>query len=172
MNAIHDYIRKLAKAADPDKPADSEKPAETSTGYEPESIRVYFSAPDKSSTETVSEEGNFQWIRYEMIFKRNNNHYIYKTPLYAWGLRAPGGQEVLDAKEAVTEEDVTPDEAQRGLAKYLRKPELYPAGLKGTYINNHKSARGKKYPYDVFNRKFRKSDFYKVVSKSKKLVNP
>lgn len=154
--------------------------------YEPEKVTVYFSAPDKPSTETVTEEGNFQWTRYELIFKRvilgsdakerDIKHYVYKTPLYSWGEEAPGGQEVVDSNPDITEVDLTPEEAKREITwrgkHILRGPEIYPAGLEGIYINTHKSAPGKEYTYDKFNKKFRQSDFYKVVSKSKKLENP
>lgn len=154
--------------------------------YEPEKVRAYFSAPDKPSTETVTEEGNFQWTRYELIFKRTIlgpkdspteiKHFIYKTPLYSWGEEAPGGQEVVDSDPDITKADMTPEEAKREVTwrgkHILRGPDLYPVGLEGVYINTHKSAPGKEYTYDDFNKKFRKSGFYKVVSKSKKLENP
>lgn len=154
--------------------------------YEPEEVKIYFSAPDRPTTETVTEEGNFQWTRYELIFKRTTldskgktedvRHYIYKTPLYSWGEEAPGGQEVIDSNPAITEADMTPEEAKREVTwkgkHILRGPSLYPSGLKGTYVNTHKTAPGKEYTYDEFNRKFRKSDFYKVVTKEKKLESP
>jgi len=103
-------------------------------------------------------------------------HYIYYTPLHTWGGEKPGGQEVTDRNPAITEADMTPEEAKDKVTwrgkKILEKPELYPAGLKGSYINTHKSARNKEYTYDEFNRKFRKNDFYKVVTKGHKLENP
>lgn len=176
MLKITDLLRKVAAEAEKKE----QKAARTL--YDPISVRVFFSAPDKPTTQTISEEGNFQWTRYHLTYKRvkyNKNgkpvevkHYTYETPLYPWGTRAPGGQEVVDADPDITEVDMTPEEAQRAMPTILRKPDLYPTGLKGFYVNTHKSAPNKEYTYEEFNRKFRKSDFYKVVTKSKKLENP
>lgn len=176
MRMISDFLNKLA----------SDLLAAEKTVYEPEEVKVYFSAPDKPSTEEIGEEANFQWTRYELIFKRIKydeegkpeeiKHYIYKTPLYPWGEEAPGGQEVIDSDPAITRADIAPNEAKRLVKlkdkKILEKPDLYPVGLEGTYINTHKSAPGKEYTYDDFNRKFRKSGFYKVITKTHKLENP
>lgn len=177
---VPEFLDLLFPSEEPPKSA--EKAAAERTVYEPESVRVYFSAPDRASTEEVSEGGNFQWTRYELTFKRVKldkkgkiaevKHYVYKTPLFAWGAEAPGGQEVIDADPAITEADITIDEAKRNMPNVLSGPELYPAGLKGTYVNTHRTATGKDYTYDEFNRKFRRSDFYKVVTKTHKLENP
>lgn len=192
MDRISELLRRLAAEAlepsveesESDTPPEEEKAPKGPVRYKyaPERVTAYFEAPDKPSTATVSDEGNFQWTRYELLFTRSEyttggkleegKHFIFRTPLYPWGVEAPGGQEVLSGEKFLTEKSVTPDEAKRNLIKYLAKPELYPAGLHGTYINIHKSAPGKKYPFAEFDRKFRKSGFYKVVSKEKELKNP
>lgn len=178
MISIATTLRIIAQEAEEDS---EEKDTSLRYKYEPEKVTVFFSAPDHVTTQEVSDGGNFQWTRYELLFKRVGydkgkletvHHYIYKTPLYPWGERAPGGQEVVDADPRITEVDLLPQEAERVLPKYLKDLKLYPPGLVGIYVNTHKSAPGKKYPYAEFNRKFRKSGFYKVVTKSHDLENP
>lgn len=173
MISIASIIRVLAQEA--------EKPSAGRSKYVPEKVTVFFSAPDKPSVETPSGEGNFQWTRYELLFREETfekgklvkaHHYIYKTPLWPWGDESPGGQEVVDANPKITEIDLSPEEVKRGLPKILRGPNLYPPGLQGFYVNTHKSAVGKEYTYGDFDKKFRKSGFYKVITKSKKEENP
>jgi|GEM_PF-6232489 len=181
MYSFAEELRSIAKEIE------EPEEGEVKTSFVPESVTVYFSAPDRTTTEEISEGGNFQWTRYELLFKREKHdatgklldahHFVYKTPLYPWGTEAPGGQEVVDANPDVTEIDLTPMEAARYLARYkgnplLEGPNLYPLGLKGFYVNIHRSVGKKKYPYDVFNRKFRNSGFYKVVTKGHELENP
>lgn len=170
MFSIADHIRRIA--------AEAEKPSRFK--YEPEKVRVYFSAPDEPTTEEISSKGgNFQWTKYELLFKRTElkdgkpvsiKYYKYVTPLYPWGEEAPGGQEVLDADPKITEADMTPEEAKRALRKYLSKPDLYPRGLSGYYINTKEGEKA--YTYEKFNKKFRQSGFYKYVTRTHKLETP
>lgn len=167
------YLRRLAAAIEPVQ-------APKKVKYVPEGVTVYFSAPDKPTTETITESGNFQWTKYELLFKQEASdgaikHYVYKTELYPWGLGSPGGESIEGTDE------ITPDELKRALIyngkKILENPEIYPQGLHGTYVNTHKTAPmgkygGHAYTYDEFNRKFRKSEFYKVVTRDLKQESP
>jgi len=177
-----DFLRHIAQEVE-EKTEKEKKPEKGRAEYIPEEVRVYFSAkpPEKPSTETISEEGNFTWGKgfgipgYEFIFRKGDSHYIYELPITPWGLRdVKGTAEVSDADPNITEADITPSEVEKIFSKIVKKPLLYPPGLRGYYINTDKSdpEEGKKIPYAKFDQKYRKSGFYKVVSKTKKLENP
>ena len=148
---------------------------EKSTGrFEPEMVRLFFMAPDNPSTETITPQGNFQWIGYELLFKKISptvKHYKYRTPLWAYGEESEGGSQIVLDSEGEETKDFTVDEAKKALEKYRT---VYPTGLSGFYYNVPKSMAGskfdpdlwvkagKKYTFDKFDEKFRKSGFYKL----------
>jgi hypothetical protein len=169
---------------DKEVPEEKEKPEpeedSSSKGLSPEMVRLFFMAPDDPSTKTITPEGNFQWVGYELLFKKNQKHYKYRTPLWAYGDEAEGDQTVVDSENEETK-DLSLDQVKDSLKKYRM---VYPAGLSGFYYNVPESLAkskfdvdqwiraGKKYTFSDFDKKFRKSGFYKLVNKGKKLENP
>jgi len=181
------YLKGSKTLEDIEKEEEPKKnPGESSSGgVDPEKVRLFFMAPDNPSTKTLTPEGNFQWVGYELLFKKDGKHYKYQTPLWAYGEEASGDQSILEfdlnSKELTETKDFSIDQAKNLLKKYRT---IYPEGLSGFYynvpeqfakgkVNIDQWARyGKKYTYGDFDKKFRKSGFYKVVGKDKELQNP
>jgi len=173
-----------------------EKKEPDSEAMVPEKVRLFFMAPDEASTETITDQGNFQWIGYELTFKVGAQHYVYRTPLWPWGEEKKGGDQIVLESDPQTDKieesgDFTLDQVKRGLEKYRAVspntgPDIYKAlnNISGFFYNVDKNdsstfnvdnwkKTSKRYTYEDFNKKFRDSGFYKLVSKSdKKLVNP
>jgi hypothetical protein len=146
-------------------------------------VKIYFSAPSPKhpSIETLTVEptkqleANFQWADYAILFTdKKMNWFIYKISLNPWGTAQAGTQEVI-ASDSMwklyrdQKVEIEPKEVERSFT-ILRKPELHPEA-KVSYINSHKSDKGRAYSSTEF-KQFFDNNFYVVISKDKKLVNP
>jgi hypothetical protein len=147
-------------------------------------IRVSFDAPplkalnpESLTIEKSKEfEANFQWIKYAILFTdKDMNWYTYITPLYPWGDRQKGGQELL-ASDSVgnikkdTEVKISPEEVEKEFSSFLKKPELFPKA-QVSYLNANKSDKHK-YSSEEFKRDFVDSGRYILLTKDRRFVDP
>lgn len=198
-----EYMKYLkgTKTIEVEEEEKEEAPEEESKGSSkglmiPEKARLFFMAPDNASTETITPQGNFQWIGYELTFQSGSQHYVYRSPLWPWGEEKKGGDQTVLEFDPQTEEveesdDFTVDQAKKSLKSFRAippntGPNIYKAlsNISGFFYNVPKGdvaivnmdkwkKTAKRYTYEEFKQKFRDSGFYKLVSKNeKKLVNP
>lgn len=157
-------------------------------------IKVFFSAPNpkKPSSNTltikkeVSDEANFQWIAYQVLFtykpkdSKDASYYIYSIDLEPAGTEKPPSK-VFESdsnwsgknKENPSRE-ILPGEIKLALPKILKGPDLFPPEVGKTieYINVGKDDKGHSYSLQEFKKNF-DNDFYIVINpKSSQLKNP
>jgi|WetSurMetagenome_2_1015567.scaffolds.fasta_scaffold468831_2 hypothetical protein len=147
-------------------------------------IRVSFDAPplkalkpDSLTIEKKKEfEANFQWVKYAILFtNKKMKWFSYITPLYPWGERQKGGQEIyssdsignIDEKEEV---DIPTESVEKEFEKYLKGPELFPKA-QVAYVNANKTDRHK-YSSEEFKRDFVDSGRYVLLTKNRRYVDP
>ena len=147
-------------------------------------IRVSFDAPPlkalKPESLTIEKErafeANFQWVKYAVLFtNKKMNWYTYVTPLYPWGEKQKGGQQLLAADSigniSPKEEVKIPIETvEKEFEKYLKKPELFPKA-QASYINANKTDHHK-YSSEEFKKDFIDSGRYILLTKDRKYVDP
>lgn len=152
--------------------------------YKLHEIRISFEAPPlrdlnpKSLTVEKNKEfeANFQWIKYAVLFTDSDmNWYSYITPLYPWGTKQKGGQEIFPSDsvgniEKAGEIDVSVEDIQKEFSEVLTKPELEPR-TQVSYINAHKHDQ-KKYSSEQFKLTFIDSGRYIVLTKDRKFMDP
>jgi len=150
-------------------------------------VKIYFSAPPKTSTETLTIEkekafeANFQWSFYQILFlDKEMNRYIYQATLQPWGEIMSGVAEVSGANttwkvDKAIEINIDPTEIEKSFSTLLgseaKKPDLFPKNALVSYVNMHKSEKGKSYKPEEFKNNFG-DDFYVLLTKTKDLVNP
>jgi len=152
--------------------------------YKLHGVRIYFSAPPKTSTETVTlDKGNFQWVYYQILFTDPKmNRYIYQITLQPWGETGKHG--VVDISKAnatwkVDQGEIDLDseaikkifETTEPFKALLKGPDLFPKVGALSYVNTHVSEKGKSYLPEQFKKQF-DDEFYALVSKTKELVTP
>jgi hypothetical protein len=156
--------------------------------YKIHDIRISFDAPPLDSAESLTVEkkkkfeANFQWLKFAIFFSdKKMNWYEYLTPLYPWGKKVDGGQELFAADDLghVNENDevaIPIESVESEFAKYLSKPELFPKipGVPIFYINANKGDKkeGHKYSAQDFMMSFVKSGRYVLLTKDRRFVDP
>jgi hypothetical protein len=151
--------------------------------YTVHEIRISFEAPPlkalKPESLTIEKqkefEANFQWVKYAILFTdKKMKWYTYLTPLYPWGEKQKGGQELFaaDSLGNISKEKVEiPTENVEGeFEKYLKKPELFPR-TQVSYLNANKSDQHK-YSSEEFKKDFVDSGRYVLLTKDRKFVDP
>jgi hypothetical protein len=182
MNSLSEHLYRLA--GEISKGPDKEE-------YHVAGVKIFFSAPDpkQPGSETltvekdVSEEANFQWIAYQILFTYKEDkeltYYIYNVGL------SPEGKEKLPNKVFESDSnwsgknkgnpsvDILVGDVKRALPKLLKEPNLFPSGVGMTieYINIDKSDKGHSYSKEEFKKNF-DNDFYVVLSPKGTLNNP
>lgn len=147
-------------------------------------IRISFDAPPLKSLKpeslTIEKqkefEANFQWVKYAILFTdKKMKWYTYLTPLYPWGEKQKGGQELfvadslgnIDSKEEVK---IPVEKVEKEFEKYIKGPELFPK-TQLAYINANKSDHHK-YSSEEFKKNFVDSGRYVLLTKDRKFVDP
>ena len=103
------------------------------------------------------------------------NFYSYITPLYPWGKKQEGGQEIFasDSLGKIDENkkvEITTGEVEGEFSKLLKEPNLDPK-TQVSYINADKTDR-KKYSSEDFKKTFISSGRYIVLTKNRDYVDP
>lgn len=195
LRSIHEHIRKFAsyvpiEAAE--KVPIKKDPAKGALSLH--AVKISFSAPPTSSTETLTIdknkafEANFQWMKYSLSLsdKTKTIWLSYITGLDAWGTRQKGTEEVVATNDrGILQKgdpvDFTSQQIEKMFPKLLgEKPNLEPDLPEGmiTYINAHKKDKGKEYTPGEFRKKFEETltengtNFYILISKSNELKTP
>jgi len=157
--------------------------------YHVAGVKIFFSAPNpkQPGSETltvekeVSEEANFQWIAYQVLFTyKEDSYYIYNVGLSSDGKeRLPNKVFESDSNWSGDKKDnpsreILVGDVKRAFPKLLKGPDLFPPEVGKTieYINVDKGDKGHSYSIEEF-KKYFKNDFYVVLNpKSTQLKNP
>jgi hypothetical protein len=146
-------------------------------------VRISFDAPPlremNPGSLTINKEkefeANFQWVKYAILFTdADMNWYTYLSPLYPWGKKQEGGQELFAADSLGNinkkEVNIPIKEVENEFAKYLKEPDLDPK-TQVTYINANKVDHHK-YSSEDFKKNFISSGRYIVLTKDRRYVDP
>jgi hypothetical protein len=147
-------------------------------------IRVSFDAPPLKSLKpeslTIEKkqefEANFQWVRYGILFTdKKMKWYTYLTPLYPWGDRQKGGQELFFADSVGNirknkKVEIPIETVEEFFSGYLKKIDLFPKA-QASYVNANKADRHK-YSSEEFMTDFVKSGRYVLLTKDRRYVDP
>jgi len=169
--SLHNFIRKIAEIADPE--------------YKIAKIKIFFKAEvDKSLTVETdkSEEKNFQWIQYSVIFSKGDQYYLFRSPISPDGTELLGGEvfksdslgENLERTEITKNEVITSFPGiLKGAPELIYKNIQKKTGLKKEDViyYNQVGASVKDYSVEEFQRTFYK-DFYIVFSEKKEKRRP
>jgi len=173
MESLAEYIRRIGADVDPE--------------YKIAKIKIFFKAEVGQSLtveDDKSEEKNFQWIQYSVIFSKGDDdqYYLFRSPVSPDGSELLGG-EVFESDsngENLKKADLTKDEVITAFPGILKgAPELLYKNIKKktglrkedvTYYNQV-GAGVKNFSVEEFERTFFK-DFYIVFSEKKEKKRP
>jgi hypothetical protein len=160
-----------------------------------EEIKIFFSAPKPSSPSSKgltidkekSNEANFQWITYQILFSKGEEKKEPKYYIYSVNLEPEGKERLPDkvfesdsawsaTKKDIPTKDLTPGEVKTTFPKILKHeggPNLHPEEFaKTVYINYDDSEKGAEYSSDEFKKAF-DNNFYVVLNPhSRERKNP
>lgn len=180
MESVFDFIRRLA--------------GEINNPFHIEDVKIFFKAPNpkKPSSKSLTPDpsgGNFQWVDYQVLFKKvgeeedaESKYYIYDLPLNDDGSEK-GPDFIFDSdsdwnaekitNKIPTKDGITTGDIKRNFPKILRGPNLYPDKYAQViYVNTDASDKGRTYSSEEF-KKFFDSDFYVVFNPTnKEMKNP
>lgn len=112
MESLAEYIRRIGADVDPE--------------YKIAKIKIFFKAEvDQSLTieEDKSEEKNFQWLQYSVIFSKDDQYYLFRSPI------SPDGSELLGGE--VFESDSNGEDLKRATINKNDVITAFPGILKG-----------------------------------------
>jgi len=171
MKSVAGYIRRFAAEVDPE--------------YKIGKIKIFFKAEVGTSLtieQDATEEKNFQWVQYSIIFSKGDQYYLFRSPLSPDGSELLGGEVFKSDSngENLKKADITKDDAITSFPRILKgTPELIynkirnKTGLRRedvTYYNQVGSGV-KDYSVEEFERDFFKN-FYIVFSEKKEKKRP
>jgi hypothetical protein len=171
MESLAEYIRRIG--------------ADVDLEYKIAKIKIFFKAEVGQSLtveEDTTEEKNFQWVQYSIIFSKGDQYYLFRSPISPDGTELLGGDvfESDSSGEDLKKATLTKNEVITAFPGILKgSPELIYKDIKRktglrkedvTYYNQV-GAGVKDYSVEEFERTFFK-DFYVVFSEKKEKKRP
>jgi len=185
-----DRLKKLAAEPVPETQQEPAKP-DAPPDLEMHDIRIYFSAPKPTNSETLNREksvefeANFQWVSFTALVQdlRDEGYYIFRVNLQPWG-DSKGDATVIGSDSAMkpdsmSEVKISAEDVEKAFRNVV-KPDLFPfrrnPSLKVVYVNTHRTdlktpKEGTEYSSKEFEKNFG-NDFYVVLRKDRKFQNP
>lgn len=186
-----DRLKKLAAEPVPETQQEPAKP-DAPPDLEMHDIRIYFSAPKPTSSETINKEksaefeANFQWVSFTALVQdlRDESYYIFRVNLQPWGDSKRDatviGSDSAMKPDSMLELRISAEDVEKAFRNVVVKPDLFPfrrnPALKVVYVNTHRTdlktpKEGTEYSSKEFEKNFG-NDFYVVLRKDKKFQNP
>lgn len=171
MESLAEYIRRIG--------------ADVDSEYKIAKIKIFFKAEVGQSLtveKDTTEEKNFQWVQYSVIFSKDDQYYLFRSPISPDGTELLGGDvfESDSRGENLKKATLTKNEVITAFPGILKgSPELIYKDIKRktglrkedvTYYNQI-GAGVKDYSVEEFERIFFK-DFYVVFSEKKEKKRP
>jgi len=171
MESLAEYIRRIG--------------ADIDSEYKIAKIKIFFKAEVGHSLtieEDTTEEKNFQWIQYSVIFSKGDQYYLFRSPVSPDGTELLGG-EVFESDsngENIKKSTLTKNEVITAFPGILKgSPELLFKGIKrktglrkeDVAYYNQIGAGVKDYSVEEFERTFFK-DYFIVFSEKKEKKRP
>jgi len=122
MESLAEYIRRIGADVNPEK-------------LQLRKIKIFFKAPvlkeapEEALTkeDDTSQEANFQWVQYSIIFSKGEQYYLFRSPIDPSGSKLTGGEVFKsDSRgENLEKSDITKNEVLTAFPEILKgEPKL------------------------------------------------